>query len=153
MPAELSSRLGAQCPHLIRGIKCNAAPNGCAVRVCDKHKDMFTAHLGVCRSTQLKQDMPAELSSRWNTKGKRKVVLQKDHVPDCKTETQTLRRWFLKKRPVINPRVGPLGTTGRLSFLKSRHLFGSHTKTLRPIVSQTGPCNLSKIKCTVCILS
>ncbi len=48
-----------------------------------------------------------------------------------------LRRWFLKKRPVINPGVGPLGTTGRLSFLKPRHLFGSHTKTLRPIVSQT----------------
>ena len=37
----------------------------------------------------------------------------------------------------INPRVQTLGLTGRLSFLKVRHRFGSHTKTLNPIVPRT----------------
>ena len=34
------------------------------------------------------------------------LVLRKDDVPDCKTETQTLRRWFLKKRPVCPTSYG-----------------------------------------------
>jgi len=61
---------------------------------------------------------------------------------------QTTRRWFLMQR--LGGTVGRAGQNcpyyqtkpdltpnGQLSPQKSRYLSGSHTKTLRPIVSQT----------------
>ena len=42
-----------------------------------------------------------------------------------------------------SPRSQAIGPGGRLSLLKPRHLLGSHTKTLRPIVSQTSKRGLT----------
>ena len=49
----------------------------------------------------------------------------------------TLRRWFLKKRPVCPTSMASVGPWHRLSLLKPRHTPSSHTQALRPIVSQT----------------
>lgn len=93
----------------------------------------------------IKQDVPAWLALAMECQN-RKVVLRKDRTVDCKTNMQTTRQWFLKKRP-MQPRSWTTWTgaffvhkncPSRLSFLKPWHLFSSHTKTLRPTVSETG---------------
>ena len=66
-----------------------------------------------------------------------------------------MRRWFLMQRLGVPQliRAGQncpyyqtkpdLTPSGQLSPQKSRHTFGSHTKTLRPIVSQTSKRGLA----------
>ncbi len=53
-----------------------------------------------CRRSRFKQDMPAELIFLSEYRQKSRGVLQKDRNTACQTVSQTLRQWFLKKRPV-----------------------------------------------------
>ena len=98
---------------------------------------------GVSRRSRFKQDVPAELIFLSEYRQKSRGVLQKDRNTDCQAVSQTLRQWFLKKRPVCPTSWASVGPRHRLSLLKSRHLSGSHTKTLRPIVSQTSKRGLT----------
>ena len=73
MPAELSSRLDAERPYLTRGVKCSGAPKRLG-RFGHDVSDLVMRNfplsiLGSAEGLIFKQDVPAELSSRWNTKG------------------------------------------------------------------------------------
>ena len=79
---------------------------GSATMMKSRHDEFSAAHLGVSGGQNIKQDLPAELSSRWNTKRKIKNVLREDGDAGCKAALHNSAAAVFDKAACLSYQLG-----------------------------------------------